>query len=98
MSEGERRPPHGSGRHPRWGGDGESRPRMVPTVTVRRNGIEETVRIRTGLTNLDNIEVIKGLAVGDTVVYSLSSGAMRAREEFRERMRSRASMSGMRSN
>ena len=77
----------------KWAG----RPRMVPTVTVRRNGIEETVRIRTGLSNLDNIEVLKGLAVGDTLVYSLSSGAMKSREAFRERMRSR-SMSGMRSN
>jgi HlyD family secretion protein len=70
--------------------------RMRPAVQVVRNGSFEWQPIRTGLSNFDDVEVISGLAEGDTVVYSLSSGAMQARADFRERMRSRSSVPGMR--
>ena len=61
-----------------------------------RPSLRTTERVRTGLSNLDQIEVVEGLAGGDTVVYSLVSGAMQSREAFRDRMRSRNNMSGMR--
>jgi HlyD family secretion protein len=78
----------GQGRHPRG--------RMVPSVQVRRNGTTEWTPIRTGLSDLDNVEVLHGLAEGDTVVYSLVSGVMQSREAFRERMRNRSAVPGMR--
>jgi multidrug efflux pump subunit AcrA (membrane-fusion protein) len=83
--------PPGGGMH-RPGGGGF----MIPSVQVRRNGTTEWTPIRTGLSDLDNIEVLRGLAEGDTVVYSLVSGVMRSREEFRERMRNRTAVPGMR--
>jgi HlyD family secretion protein len=84
--------PNGDGamHHPR--GEG----RMVPSVQVRRNGSLEWTPVKTGLSDLDNIEILHGLAEGDTVVYSLVSGVMQAREEFRERMRNRTAVPGMR--
>jgi HlyD family secretion protein len=89
-----------SGGHGRPTGDGSMRRpgagRMVPSVQVRRNGTLEWTPIETGLSDLDNIEVLHGLAEGDTVVYSLVSGVMQAREEFRERMRNRTAVPGMR--
>jgi HlyD family secretion protein len=91
---------HGSGGH--WGGHGGGSegngPPMRPHVQVVSNGITEWRPIRTGLSNFDNIEVIRGLAEGDTVVYSLSSGAMQSRAAFRDRMRQRSSVPGMRSS
>jgi HlyD family secretion protein len=71
--------------------------RMAPFVQVRKNGEETYNRVRLGLSNLDFVQVTEGLAEGDTVVYSLTSGAMASREAFRDRMKSRSSMSGMRS-
>ena len=69
---------------------------MVPSVQVRINGITEWRPVRTGLSDLDKIVVLDGLAEGDTVVYSLVSGAMQARDAFRERMRNRSAVPGMR--
>ena len=69
---------------------------MGPAVQVVKNGVTEWVPIKTGLSNLDNIEVLSGLNVGDTVVYSLVSGSLQQREEFRDRMRSRSAVPGMR--
>jgi len=68
----------------------------MPSVQVRQNGVTEWRPIKTGLSDLDNIEVLDGLAEGDTVVYSLVSGVMQAREEFREQMRDRNAVPGMR--
>jgi HlyD family secretion protein len=73
------------------------RGRMAPFAQVRKDGQESWVRVKLGLANLDFVQVTDGVAEGDTVVYSLTSGAMASREAFRDRMKSRSSMSGMRS-
>ena len=89
---------HGS-RRPGEGGNGRqwaTKERLMPSVQVRQNGVTEWRPIKTGLSDLDNIEVLDGLAEGDTVVYSLVSGVMQAREEFREQMRDRNAVPGMR--
>jgi HlyD family secretion protein len=86
-------PPAGAP-HGEWGG----RPRghMQPVVEVRNNGVTEWRPVKTGLSDLDNVVILDGLNVGDTVVYSLVSGALQARDEFRERMRNRTAVPGMR--
>jgi HlyD family secretion protein len=86
-----RRPPEG-GQSGEWGHRGH----LQPSVQVRNNGITEWRPVKTGLSDLDKIVVLEGLAEGDTVVYSLVSGAMQARDAFRERMRNRTAVPGMR--
>lgn len=78
---------HG-GRQGMGGGHGR---RSVPWVQVRSNGEVTWKKIRMGLTDSDQLVVREGLSEGDTLVYSLNSGVMRSREEFRERMRNRSS-------
>jgi HlyD family secretion protein len=68
----------------------------IPMVQVRKNGLEEWVRVKPGLSNVDEIQIIEGLAEGDTVVYSLSSGAMQARSQMMDRMRTNNAIPGMR--
>jgi HlyD family secretion protein len=80
-----------------WAAGQRPRGRLAPFVQVRRNGQDSYQRVRTGLSNLDDVEITEGLAEGDTVVYSLTSGAMASREAFRDRMRSRNAVPGMRS-
>jgi multidrug efflux pump subunit AcrA (membrane-fusion protein) len=74
------------------GGKGDG----IPMVQVRKNGVEEWVRVKTGLSNVDEIQIVEGIAEGDTVVYSLSSGAMQARTQFMDRMRTNNQIPGMR--
>ena len=64
---------------------------MIPWVQVQSNGDITWKKIRMGLTDMDQLVVREGLSEGDTLVYSLNSGVMRSREEFRERMRNRSS-------
>jgi hypothetical protein len=45
---------------------------------------------------VDEIQIVEGIAEGDTVVYSLSSGAMQARTQFMDRMRTNNQLPGMR--
>lgn len=66
------------------------------TVTLLRGGERSRVEVVTGLANLDEIEIREGVAEGDTLVYSLVSGAMADRERARERMREMGSVPGMR--
>ena len=68
----------------------------IPMVQIRRDGKETWVPVKTGLTNVDEIQIIEGVAEGDTVVYSLSSGAMQARSQFMDRMRTNNALPGMR--
>ncbi len=84
--------PHG-GRPPRgMPGGGEEK-----FVEIIQDGkiVERPVRV--GLTNLDYAQIIEGVSPGDSLQWSLTSGAMAGREKFRERMRSRSSVPGMRS-
>jgi hypothetical protein len=80
----------------RWSGRANGGARMVPSVQVRKNGVVTTTPIRTGLTNLDQIVVLEGLSEGDTLVYSIASGALQQRADFRERMSTRSAVPGMR--
>jgi HlyD family secretion protein len=68
----------------------------IPMVQVRVNGVDTWTRVKTGLSNVDDIEILEGIAEGDTVVYSLSSGAMQARSQMMDRMRTNNAIPGMR--
>lgn len=68
----------------------------IPMVQVRENGVDTWTRVKTGLSNVDDIEILEGIAEGDTVVYSLSSGAMQARSQMMDRMRTNNAIPGMR--
>jgi HlyD family secretion protein len=70
----------------------------IPMVQIRNNGKETWVPVVPGLSNVDDIQIVQGVAVGDTVVYSLSSGAMQARTQFMDRMRTNNALPGMRRN
>lgn len=70
----------------------------IPMVQIRNNGKERWVPVVPGLSNVDDIQIVQGVAEGDTVVYSLSSGAMQARTQFIDRMRSNNALPGMRRN
>lgn len=68
----------------------------MPMVQLRNNGVENWVRVKTGLSNVDEIQIVEGVAEGDTLAYSLSSGAMQARNQFIDRMRTNNALPGMR--
>ncbi len=77
-------------------GAGSQRGAGIPMVQIRKDGVETWVRVKTGLSNVDEIQIVEGVAEGDTVAYSLSSGAMQARTQFIDRMRTNNQLSGMR--
>jgi HlyD family secretion protein len=54
-------------------------------VFAIKNGTPTAVPIRTGLTDLDYIEVLNGLSEGDTVVVLPTSGMLSSQREMRER-------------
>lgn len=68
----------------------------IPMVQVRKNGVETWVPVRIGLTGIDDIEILRGVAEGDTLVYSLSSGALQQRQEMMQRMVNNSAIPGMR--
>jgi hypothetical protein len=94
--------PQNSGRQSGAGGTGQNggfggrRSSGTFGVQVRRNGVVTWVPVKTGLSNLDETAILEGLAEGDTVIYSLTSGAMQQREANVERMRNMNAMPGMR--
>jgi hypothetical protein len=55
-------------------------------VFALRDGAPTPVRIETGLTDLDFIEVIDGLSESDSVLVLPSAGLVRSQERFRERV------------
>lgn len=57
-------------------------------VFVLRNGQPTAVNIRTGLTDLDYIEVVNGLTEQDTVLVLPSASLLNAQKDMRDRMRS----------
>jgi len=70
--------------------------RIEQFVQVIENGETVDRPVRVGLTNLDYAQIIDGVQPGDSVVWTLTSGAMAGREEFMERMRNRSAVPGMR--
>ncbi len=54
--------------------------------------------VQVGVSNFDQTEIIAGLEEGDEVVYAFFSRALQSSEEFRQRLSSRANMSGFRSS
>jgi HlyD family secretion protein len=59
-------------------------------VFAVRDGVPTPVEIETGLTDLDYIEVVRGLAEGDTVLMLPSASLVNAQKEMRERMQQRS--------
>jgi HlyD family secretion protein len=57
-------------------------------VFVLRKGQPTAVNVRTGLTDLDYIEVVSGLTEQDTVLVLPSASLLNAQRDMRERMRS----------
>ncbi|MGH7607223.1 MAG: hypothetical protein ACREME_07785, partial [Gemmatimonadales bacterium] len=55
-------------------------------VFVLRDGTPAPVEIRTGLTDLDYIEVLSGLTEQDTVLALPSASLVNAQREMRDRM------------
>jgi hypothetical protein len=71
------------------GGGGATNRSLEPTsyiVFVLRNGQPTPVRITTGLTDLDYIEVVSGLTEQDTVLALPSASLVNAQREMRDRM------------
>jgi HlyD family secretion protein len=56
-------------------------------VFALRKGKPTPVQIRTGLSDLDYIEVVSGLAEGDTVLVLPSASLLNAQRDMRDRMR-----------
>jgi hypothetical protein len=56
-------------------------------VFVLRKGKPAAVNVRTGLTDLDYIEVVSGLTEQDTVLVLPSASLLNAQRDMRERMR-----------
>jgi HlyD family secretion protein len=56
-------------------------------VFALRNGTPTPVRIRTGLTDLDYIEVVEGLSKSDSVFILPSAGLVQYQERVRDRIR-----------
>jgi hypothetical protein len=54
-------------------------------VFVLRDGKPAAIRIRTGLTDLDYVEVLSGLAEGDQVLLLPSASLVNSQQEMRDR-------------
>jgi HlyD family secretion protein len=87
----------GEGTGPRNGSARESAARFGGNfwVVVDRKGALEAVPIVTGITDLDRVEVTKGLAEGESVLVLPSSSLVEAQERLQDFMRSRGGIPGM---
>jgi hypothetical protein len=56
-------------------------------VFVLKKGKPTPVQVRTGLTDLDYVEVVSGLTEQDTVLVLPSASLLNAQRDMRERMR-----------
>ena len=73
------------------GGSGMRRNQGEPSsyiVFALKNGKPTPVQIRTGLTDLDYIEVVSGLSEQDTVLVLPSASLLNAQRDMQQRMRS----------
>jgi hypothetical protein len=64
-------------------------------VFALRGGTPAPVEIETGLTDLDHMEVVSGLAEGDTVLVLPSASLVNAQKEMRDRMQQRSGLPGV---
>jgi hypothetical protein len=55
-------------------------------VFALKNGAPTAVQIRTGLTDMDYMEVLNGVSEGDTVLVLPSAGLLSSQKEMRERI------------
>ena len=62
-------------------------PNPSKMVIVVNNGEQEPRQIEIGLSNFEEAEIVSGLTDGDTVLTTITSKALKAREEFLERMK-----------
>jgi HlyD family secretion protein len=87
----------GEGTGPRNGSARDSAARFGGSfwVVVDRKGALEAVPIVTGITDLDRVEVTKGLAEGESVLVLPSSSLVEAQERLQDFMRSRGGIPGM---
>ena len=97
----------GQGRGGRPGGEGGARPGARRTsaidaqfggdhlVFALRGGSPTALRIRTGITDMDNAEVVAGLDDDDQVLILPSASLVRAQESFQRRMSGRMGIPGL---
>jgi HlyD family secretion protein len=104
------RPGDDMGRRPQGGGaggsagggrvtageDGPNGSNPVKMVIVENNGVEEPRQVELGLSNFEQVEILSGLAEGDTVLTTVTSKALKDREAFLERIRSFNRLPGQR--
>jgi HlyD family secretion protein len=64
-------------------------------VIVINNGQQEPRSVEIGISNFEEVEIISGLAEGDTVLTSVTSKALKDREEMLQRMRDWNQIPGM---
>jgi len=83
-----RRPGGGEGGMHGGGQNGDSKKsNPVKMVIVVNSGIEEPRPVELGLSNFEQVEILSGLSVGDTVLTTMTSKALKDREAFLERIR-----------
>ena len=88
--------------HPLWAeaetdSDGDA-PTAQRGVIVKKGDDFLPRMVQVGVSNFDQTEIIDGVEEGDEVVYAFFSRALQSSEEFRQRLSSRANMSGFRSS
>lgn len=97
----------GMGRRPQGSGGGggqrqgmgegqQSGKNPTKMVILDNNGVEEPRRVELGLANFEQVEILSGLAEGDTVLTTVTSKALKDREAFLERIRSFSRLPGQR--
>jgi hypothetical protein len=62
---------------------------------VLRDGKPQPVMVRTGLTDLDYVEVLDGLSESDTVIVLPSASLVASQEEMRQRIERMTGGSGL---
>ena len=67
-------------------------------VFALRNGEEKLLRVRTGISDMDNVEVIAGLEEDDQVLILPSAFLVRSQESFQRRMSARMGIPGLNRN
>jgi HlyD family secretion protein len=86
------------GRSPDAGGDAGDAAARLPGdywVVVRRGDGWAVTRIRTGITDLDRVEVLAGLEEGEQVALLPSSGLIEAQDRIEDFMRQRGGIPGI---